>query len=64
LPAAGQDAKLQSVVFNVRAIMEADEMKGAPLVSDHENRDLQYVGVTMIFSSCLYSSVLFSATDS
>jgi phage tail sheath gpL-like len=26
--------KLQNVVFNVRAIMEADEMKGAPLVSD------------------------------
>jgi phage tail sheath gpL-like len=26
--------KLQNVVFNVRAIMEADELKGAPLVSD------------------------------
>jgi phage tail sheath gpL-like len=26
--------KLMNVVFNVRAIMEADEMKGAPLISD------------------------------
>jgi phage tail sheath gpL-like len=26
--------KLQNVVFNVRLIMEADELKGAPLVTD------------------------------
>jgi phage tail sheath gpL-like len=26
--------KLQNVVFNIRAIMEADELKGAPLLSD------------------------------
>jgi phage tail sheath gpL-like len=28
--------KLQNVVFNVRLIMEADEMKGAPLVTDKD----------------------------
>jgi phage tail sheath gpL-like len=31
--------KLQNVVFNVRLIMEADELKGAPLVSDNTVTD-------------------------
>jgi phage tail sheath gpL-like len=31
--------KLQNVVFNVRLVMEADELKGAPLVSDNTVTD-------------------------
>jgi phage tail sheath gpL-like len=31
--------KLQNIVFNVRLIMEADELKGAPLVSDNTVTD-------------------------